>query len=110
MRPGASADAAYAINMAVVQAISAVLRYAGTPALAQFELECLDSPDRIQVCIHDQGPPWVGAQALPARLIPCRRSNWYAPWLMRWNTLPHPSGNRLKLARFRTRPVLDDED
>ena len=35
---GASADAAYAINMAVVQAISAVLRYAGAPGLTHFEL------------------------------------------------------------------------
>jgi len=107
---GASADAAYAINMAVVQAISAVLRYAGTPALAQFELECLDSPDRIQVCIHDQGPLWVGTQALPGQADTLQAFELVRAMVDALEYLPHPSGNRLKLTRFRTRPVLDDED
>ena len=62
---GLSADSAYAFNMAVVQAISAVLRYTGPDSTpARFELECLDAPERIQVCIHDQGSPWVNANGV----------------------------------------------
>lgn len=107
---GASADAAYAINMAVVQAISAVLRYAGASGLTHFELECLDAPDRIEVCIHDQGPPWVGAQALPGQADTLQAFELVRAMVDALEYLPHPSGNRLKLTRFRARPVRDDED
>ena len=53
-----------AINMAVAQAISAALRYASTPALAQFELEYLDSPNHIK-CASIRGRPGGRNRPLP---------------------------------------------
>ena len=108
---GLSADSAYAFNMAVVQAISAVLRYTGpdsTPAC--FELECLDTPERIQVCIRDQGPPWVGAQTLGGQADALQAFELVRAMVDALEYLPHPTGNRLKLTRFRARVTLDEED
>lgn len=107
---GASADAAYAINMAVVQAVSAALRYAGKPLLANFELECIDAPDHIQVCIHDQGPPWVGGGPVPGQTDALQAFELVRAMVDTLEYLPCASGNRLKLTRFRTRPALDEED
>ena len=106
---GASADAAYAINMAVVQAISAVLRYSGATELGCFELECIDAPDRIQVNIHDQGPPWVSAQPQAGQADTLQAFELVRAMVDTLEYLPHANGNQLRLSRLRTRPALDDE-
>ncbi len=107
---GLSADSAYAFNMAVVQAISAVLRYTGpdsTPAC--FELECLDTPERIQVCIRDQGPPWVSASGV-AQPETTQAFELVRAMVDTLDYAQDAQGNSLKLVRFRPRRSLKDED